>query len=177
MAVEHPRDLEARLATTESQIERITKDIASLSESVSGLRDTISRSISLLSDKIGAAAVPNFSTMAAWAGVILTTIAIFGGLVGYFWMREFDRQARDVLALDVKLQREFVLIAARIDAEARNLTNQSLERNTNVLESIRLHTERLDRIQAKQDERINQDLEELRQRRLWGPLKIPEAAK
>jgi uncharacterized protein YbjT (DUF2867 family) len=130
MPAEHPLDLESRLATTESQIERITKDIASLSESVSGLRDTISRSISLLSDKIGAAAVPNFSTMAAWAGVILTTIAIFGGLVGYFWMREFDRQARDV-----------------------------------------------DRVQSKQDYGITQDLEELRQRRLWGPLKIPEAAK
>jgi hypothetical protein len=117
--------------------------------------------------------------MATWtaAGVISVVILTIGGIVASGFQREMTRQdillerldARHVEAekgLDMKLQREQVLITESVNEKIKGLIVANDERHQERVKLFESLYRRVQRLENNRDQDIRGDLEELRKRRM-----------
>ena len=98
----NPEDSKVELATVFEQSRQNARQIETVFEAIGKLRD----SIDALGNRINTATAPNFSTMAAWAGILLTIIGMVATPVAFYF---YDTSR----SLDMKLQKEYQLVMKR----------------------------------------------------------------
>ena len=105
--------LEGRISRVEGEIAQIVASVKDLTKSVTSLHGDIAELSNRLSDKTA----PNFSLLASWSGILLTIIGMVAAPVGYFVIREIERQSQVSVQLDTKLQKESSLVSDKMLAE------------------------------------------------------------
>jgi len=135
------------------------------------------KAISNLAQTIGAETRPNFSTMAAWAGILLTIIAMVATPIAYYLnhslttldlklQKEYqlitDTMGERVKGLntelanmDIRLQREFIAANDSVKRSAEALTTASADKHKALLDHV-------SRLESNADARTRDDFEELR---------------
>ena len=160
------------------QIRQNSEHLGNLRKEFTGAVSDLREAIDRLGLRLNAATAPNFSTMAAWAGILLTIIGMVATPVAYYFhhaietldlklqneyrlindtQKERENGLRaSVLELDSRLQREFNVANANIKSTAEALTVSSTE-------ARQLLAERINKLELWETDRIRADLEELRQ--------------
>ena len=157
---------ESRLSANEAQLEAVTRDIANLTANVNRFFESTEKSFNKLYDRINTIGSPNFGTLALWGGFIVSVIVAIGSIIGWGVSRELDRLNKDNIDLDTRLQREFNLSISRIDSDFNNADRNSRERHDQAVKLYDVVSERITVLENWNNDRIQADLEELRQWRM-----------
>jgi hypothetical protein len=167
-----PKEIE--LGQVFEQSRQNAKQIETLHEEFSLLRRDLSAAINALGDRLSTATAPNFSTLAAWATVVIMIIGMVAAPVAFHFnsgiqhldqklQKEYtlisDAQRQSIIELDTRLQREFLTANQAVRDTASVLKEHWSERHQDLM----LRTSRLEDWQR---DTIRGDLDELRQRRL-----------
>lgn len=149
------------MARVEGQIEQLVSAVDGFTKASEHWREGVSKDIKALSSRIADSTRPN----AAWAGVVISFIMAVATPVAFFVIREMNRSEANIVALDVKLQREQQLIEQKLTQEVANVDRASRERHESAKVLIDMDRDRLIRLEHWQDEWLQAELQELRQRR------------
>ena len=150
-----PDSDKVQLGEVFQQSKNNAKEIEQLREDLGTFARDIRNAIENVSSRLANAGRPNYSALR----VAVTTLIAFISLIGYFEQREMDRNTQAIRELDVKLQREFSLVADKTEQRVAEVNRSYSER----------HVDALDRIAALKsfnDSWVQNELSELRQRRL-----------
>jgi hypothetical protein len=154
-------ELEPRVKSLEDSVKGLQSSIADVSSKIDRIAGT-------LFDRVNEASKPNMANLAAWAMVVLGVVGLVGSLMGFFTIREFNRQDHELESLDSKLQREYTLINATTAGQIASVDKNSLERHDDAISALNRIVTKLDRLQEFQDSQVKADLQELRERRAKG---------
>ncbi len=165
--------LETRVGKIEGQLESLVDSVnifvKSQGETNRSLTEGQERNkAAILSriDDVSKQAAPNMANMAAWATVVISVVVALGALTGFFYLREQDRNTKAIEALDVKLQREYVLMTDTMKEQVANVDRQSKERREEAQHLFEVNHTDILALQKWNQENTLMDLQELRQRRL-----------
>lgn len=121
-------------------------------------KSQITEYIRKVDDKASQAGRADLGTLAVWAGVVLTIIALVASPIGIFLMREMDRHDNAIANLDTKLQREFALTAEGIKQSVAEADVKSREQRDD-------SNRRIVRLENLHDDFQKEEMNELRDRR------------
>lgn len=142
-------------------------------ESIKGLRseftegfNEVRKAIDRMGERIHVATRPNFSTMAALAGVVITIIVAISTPIGFFVWDKITDQGKKTVDLDEKLQREFNLSIATATQKAEAINVASRERHEEANRDADLIRSEIKTIRDWQNTLVVAELQELRERRM-----------
>lgn len=159
--------------TSAAEIGAFVEQSKQNAESIKGLRseftegfNELRKAVDRMGERIHVATRPNFSTMAALAGVVITIIVAISTPIGFFVWDKITDQGRKTLALDEKLQREFKLSIETATQKAEAINIASRERHEEANRDADLIRAEIKDVRDWQSFLIRSDLDELRARRL-----------
>ncbi len=169
----HQVQLGEVLQQSKTNAAQIVEMRSEFSQAITELR----KAIGGLSQSLSAETKPNFSVMAAWAGVLLSIVAMVAAPIAYYFnhsveaidsklqkeyelvnatmMERVNGLKAALLEMDIRLQREFLAANTDVKKTADVLTATWAERHKDLIAHV-------DRLEGWTDERTKADLEELR---------------
>lgn len=151
--------LESRVAKVEGQLSQLVTTVTDFVSTSTSWRNDVSNAINRLTENISDRTRPNLGIMASWAAVVIAFIVAVGTPIQMNARRESDRHETALVAMDLKLQREYQLMDQKTAADVANLNAISKERHDTVMHENEKNWDWL-------KWQTQSDLQELRDRRL-----------
>ena len=140
--------LQSRVGKLEVTVEGIAHELTKVSDSLDTMRDFITTRFEDISLKVENAGRPSGQTIASYAGIALTLVALFGTLIGFVFTGHGT-------AID-KLQATCDRLSDRESMDRQSLSQQINEFNGEAKARFDILTNELNRLRDRQDQRMHQ---------------------